>query len=227
MALFPKSSASNFKTILEHLCHLEINTILKDSMTAAKMPVPELALVDLAELYLRKLVDVGQHVELPARGGPLQYKAIYDSAVELLTRLNSTGVDTNQDSDYWLVARIRDNASQIQQMFRAVTARTGKPVPDVAHDVAETTPIELLADEIVMLRKAWELGVEEVAMQTIIQLDGDVIHRVQPKYATGNHTALFAVHQSAVQTSVSYWKTLIDLIGDVVGGIARVFGLKA
>src|ERR1700685_1757382 len=115
MALFGKSSAGDFKTILEHLCHLEINTILKSSMTATKMPVPELALVDLAELYIRKLVEVGQHIELAVTGGPVQYAAIHDSAVEVLTRLNATGVDTDQDSDYWLVARIRDNASQIQQ----------------------------------------------------------------------------------------------------------------
>ena len=33
-----------------------------------------------------------------------------------------------------------------------------------------------------MIRKVWELGTEVIAMQTIVQVDGDVITRLNPTY---------------------------------------------
>src|SRR5262249_52136299 len=146
---------------------------------------------------------------------------------EVLDELMQSGSHSDQTAEYWLVARIRDNASQFLSIFQAVEAREQKAVPDVRRAQGQTAPIELLADEAGGVRKAWELGLEEIAVQTVIQLDGDVVHRVQPKYAGTSSGPLLAIHQSATQTAVAYWKTLIDLIGDLLGGAVRMLGLRS
>ena len=69
--------------------------------------------------------------------------------------------------------------------------------------------------ELVIIRKAWELGVEEIAMQTIIQLDGDVVTRIQPKYAQEGNNILYKIHNQGIGVSVSFWKELVGIVKDL------------
>jgi hypothetical protein len=71
-------------------------------------------------------------------------------------------------------------------------------------------------DELVQLRKIWEIGTETVVMQTVLWIDGDATHRIHPGFADPAHQQLLAIHSASVSMSLTYWKTLGDLIINVL-----------
>ena len=79
--------------------------------------------------------------------------------------------------------------------------------------VAHYPPYNLAPDELTTLRKIWEIGTEEIAMQTVIQLDGDVITRITPRHTTESHEdkVLQRIHSESVSLSMSYWGTLVQV----------------
>ena len=75
----------------------------------------------------------------------------------------------------------------------------------------------------VLIRKTWELGTEEVAIQTVIYLDGDVITRLQPRYyLEQDKQALIQIHNRSVETSITFWGNLVKLaetfVATLLGG---------
>jgi hypothetical protein len=231
MGLFGRKAAvvgDHIQTLLENLCHLEINTIINDNITGRKMPVPEEAFVELACDYDRKLVALGAARgpdEGPVTGGPKEYQRLYDRALGLEKVWSAElALDPVRSANLVIVSRIRQTSEQILRIFTSAAKR--QAVGDYTEGEARDHPIELLPDEIVVLRKAWELGIEDIVLQTVIQLDGDVIHRVQRQYSDGQHADLLAIHDMAIRTSVTYWKTLVDLVGEFAGGVGRLFGSR-
>lgn len=214
------SADNDARTILENLCNLEINTIIKRTITGRKMPAPEIALVGLAETYSKKLASLGAPAPDKITGGPVQYRELHTRSIKLIEAM------TIESDEYGIIVRIRNTALEILCIFRAVRDRTGADVRDDSQEEAFDHPIELRANEIIVLRKAYDLGLEEIALQTIVQLDGDVVHRVQPRYAKEEFRELLANHMEAVQVSVSYWGTLIDIIGTLMGSVVRLLGLR-
>lgn len=71
--------------------------------------------------------------------------------------------------------------------------------------------------EIIQIRKAWDIGVEIILMQTVIQLDGDVLNRFQAGMDGPEKSQLHALHASAVDLSFRYWRGLIDAVVAVTG----------
>ena len=217
------ASQSGIRTLIENLCTLEINTIVKPNLTGQKMPVPELALLDLAEEYAQLLGRYGEQITVDPMS-PEVLSALRDGAQAKLGELAARAA---KNEDYWLLARVRDQSDQLCTILNALRARTPNAVP---YKRVETTQrekqLELLTDEIVVLRKAWELGLETVVYQTTIQLDGDVVHRVQEGYAAMEHKQLMQVHRDAVSTATEYWQTLVGLLGDAAGSFLRILGLK-
>jgi hypothetical protein len=59
------------------------------------------------------------------------------------------------------------------------------------------------------LRKIWEVGLQEIAAQTVIQLDGDVVTRVHPTFV--DNAGVMEIHQGAVGMAQSFWNELVDI----------------
>ena len=80
-------------------------------------------------------------------------------------------------------------------------------------------------EDLTTLRKAWELGTDEVALQTTIQIDGDVVTRVDPAFLGEQHTRLRDMHQNGVSSAMRSWENLVDtavkLVGGIIGGLRR------
>jgi hypothetical protein len=76
-----------------------------------------------------------------------------------------------------------------------------------------------LANDLAAIRKAWELGVDHIMLQTTIGLDGDVVTRIDERYASADFEPLFQVHEHSVMTSTRTWKDVvaaaIDLLRDL------------
>lgn len=81
--------------------------------------------------------------------------------------------------------------------------------------------IPLDTRQLAVVRKIWEVGLEDIAFQTVMQLDGDFVTRIHPAYL-GNEW-LMRIHQESVRASQSLWKELVDIALRLFGAVADVF----
>lgn len=227
------------RRIGEDLFAIEINTIIKPTMTAARFPGAAHGLLDIAAEYDRFLAqctsahDAGTAVS--RRINETYFDGLRTTAKALLT----TGFPNETPMKRRLVARIQDNSDQI----KAILARNGyaaipthptlPPAPQPAGEphpraftrddanVAERNPVKVVfkdlpSADLVAIRKVWEIGLEEIAMQTVVHLDGDVVTRLQPEYASGGAPGIVALHDRATTVALSYWKDLVGIAREVV-----------
>jgi hypothetical protein len=182
---------------------LEVNTILKANMTGERWSTTDRALADVRDEYAAKLVDLGARDAGASFGG----EATADQFGVLLDDAGKAMADAKDGSDYLMLARVHDSCETIQRIIRARAADPKK---------------ELSVDDFVTLRKIWEIGTEEIVMQTVIHLDGDVMTRVQPHWAGPEGQGVLAIHNTSVTTATSYWKLLVDTLRAFVGGVVSL-----
>lgn len=212
------------------LLNLEVNTIIKSNIEGIKMPEPRHALLDIAKTFDSKLKSLGaeqlkDHNDL---GGYAAFDQLRTRANQKISELETKrgGLTSEQDADLLMLYRIKDKSDQIKGMFNSLKRRKVANWDNAyTHQQIEEErpPFPLTPDELVLLRKVWELGTEEIALQTIIQLDGDVVTRIQPKYITSNCESVHKIHNQGVSTSMAFWKELIGIVTDFFSAIVRRF----
>lgn len=105
--------------------------------------------------------------------------------------------------------RIRRNCDQFKAIFR------GDKAPErITRNSSED---DISATDLVPLRKAWDIGTEVILMQTVIQIDGDVVSRFQQGLEGEERQQLQLLHANAVDISFKYWRWLIDAVGKIAG----------
>ena len=82
----------------------------------------------------------------------------------------------------------------------------------VTRDTKDPRALPLTADEILVVRKVWEVGTEAVVMQTVAQLDGDVITRVQRARLGPADKPVHDLHREAVGNALKHWQFLVDTL---------------
>jgi hypothetical protein len=95
---------------------------------------------------------------------------------------------------------------------------TARDLAAIAAKQGAGTP--LTAREIAILRKAWEIGTDEVVLQPTVALDGDVIFRVDSRYSTEAKRMLFELHDQSVSVAMRTWK---DVVGAAVDLMTNLF----
>ena len=222
--------ASNLSESVEQLAtdlfNLEVSTVLKPGITARKMPDPATALGDIAAKCVRYLREHAKLTGVKLRGGgaPGQewlkwearkvnsdtFKQIRDLAVDLLRhRTTDDGVNV-------ILARIIGNCERILELFTDLKKRD-VDVDGKGHDgnsLAQQNKFKLGPREIVVVRKIWELGVEEVVLKTVVQLDGDVVTRIKSGFETDSN--LHAIHFESLSKSFTHWQFLVRTLSDFV-----------
>jgi hypothetical protein len=215
---------SQLQLVARNLLALEVNTIIKEGMTATGMPATPHALIDIANEYDAKLKELGAAGEHADAG--VASHAVFDALRARAARIGRAepgarrrNVDYTQ-STLLMLSRIQGNSDQLKGLFASIEARGG----GVAEYSREHAPaVNLTPAELMLVRKIWEIGTEEIAMQTVIQLDGDIVTRLQKAYARAKDAPLVAVHNSAVATSVGTWNKLVDTLGAFMNGLAHLF----
>ena len=85
------------------------------------------------------------------------------------------------------------------------------PLPrGISRDTAGGVEFDLTPEEVLVVRKAWEVGTETILMQTVAQLDGDFVTRVQPGRIAEQDDALHALHRSSTAGALQHWQFLVE-----------------
>lgn len=84
----------------------------------------------------------------------------------------------------------------------------------------------LRSDEIITIRKIWDVGTETVMMQTVAQLDGDVITRIQRGRESAANKAIHDLHREAVGTALEHWQFLVRTVSEFLTESVRSFFLR-
>jgi hypothetical protein len=124
-----------------------------------------------------------------------------------------------------ILTRIYRNCDQIKAMLRrpevqAVTAR------GIDRDSSTVQTLPLTSDEVVTVRKVWEIGVETVVMQTVVQLDGDIITRVQRGWEASANKSVHDLHQEAVGNALRHWQFLVQTVAQFLTSALRDFFVR-
>jgi len=215
--------------IAQDLLNLEVNTIIKPNISGEKMRTPRHALIDIAKWYSRKLADLGFPLrdESIRLGDYRSFDALRERAHDgIREKAAAKSLTPDEEADLLMLHRIKDMSDQIKEVFNALETRAFKAWDNsYTHEqIARERPsFPLTPDELVLIRKVWEMGVEEIALQTVIQLDGDVMTRVNPKYTTGESKVVHEIHNQGVSVSLRFWKELIGVMKDFFETILKMF----
>jgi len=216
--------------IAHDLMNLEVNTIIKPNITGRKMPSPRHALIDIAKKYQVKMAALGLPLDSDIKlGGFDSFHKIRETARGAIKGLEATAktreLSEEGEADFIMLQRIKGMSDQIKSIFNALEKKRDKECKnDFGREDIEDglKPLRLNSDELVKIRKIWEMGVEEIAIQTVIQMDGDVITRVQPKHARAKNNELYGFHNLGVNTCISFWKELIGIVKDFLASLLKL-----
>lgn len=273
--------------LVANLTKLEINTIIKENLTARKMPDPGNAILDIALAYAWELEASGFDIDTWFKAPALSAADLTskdEKRLDALRNLETALADKArlevaqmQQMDLaahrpgfddslitidaktfitlrwaaWLLSqhpkisgkqrvilsRIRQNSDQLKNLLlrlygekdfepifgcsRASLNRIGDDPRAQARDA-----LQIDTRDTTLLRKTWEIGVQEVVAQTVIDLDGDTITYIARRYSSPSWGHMLEVHRLGVQSAVGYWGNLIDamrrfltdLVSIAVGG---------
>lgn len=94
-------------------------------------------------------------------------------------------------------------------------------------DINKVEDIDLTPDHITMIRKVWEIGMEQVLLQTTVQIDGDVTSVISREFLQmpdRTKDMVMKVHEDSIQSSTRIWKMLFETIGRLAGkGFNKIF----
>jgi hypothetical protein len=232
------------------LLNIEVNTILRDNMTAEEMPPAPHALLDIAQDYADALSDLG--VDMPGyfgtasdpaqvaptwRGGPTgSVGASLTISPETFNRLrwaaqwtlasNDAALARVSATNRVLLYRIVNNCDTIKEIFKRLDPSLGQFMGKTRAGLVAMTirpnSYAIGPDDLIQLQKMWDIGVEEIVAQTTVHVTGDVITRVQETLGRPGAETLFAIHRRSVDVSVARWKDLLDALQEIAGSAVSV-----
>ncbi|GAB5468661.1 MAG: hypothetical protein Kilf2KO_16910 [Rhodospirillales bacterium] len=277
-------------SLIANLTKLEINTIIKENLTARKLPDPANALLDIALTYAWRLADIGFDLQgwfavgnaggipamtatvAPAEPATLEDLAALDRRLAEVAEAKAPkpvptiagddapppGVEeariTLEAATFirlrwaaWAAAqnpaikpaeriildRIRKNCDQLKSLLLSLRGNPGfEAVQGLSrsglNDIAQTDrsrkrpPLLLDPTDMTTLRKIWEIGVQEVVAQTVIDLDGDSITYIARRYSAPSWSHILDIHRLSVQSAVGFWGQLMGALQRFLTGLASL-----
>jgi hypothetical protein len=215
--------SDKIKNLAQELTKIEVNTIIKANMTGRKMPDPRHALIEIAKRYRMKLIQLGHPIQEDdgvKMGCYESFDRIREKASDGIERLRKNAgvkkMTDQEERDMVMLARIQTMSDQIKGVFNSIKRRKVDAWDNIfSHDEIEEhapPPLPLETTELITIRRIWEVGLEEIAMQTVIHLDGDVVTRIQPQYATESQSIIHQIHNQSVSMAFTVWGELISIV---------------
>jgi hypothetical protein len=232
------------------LLNIEVNTIVRDNMTAEPMPPLPHALLDIAADYARELCALG--VDLPAYfatpladpttiahawlDNPGSVSDLLTVSADTFDRLRWAAKNANRapglqaaritPSKRVLLERIVNNCDAIKEMFKrlgpSLNQFIGKTRAELVGMTIQRSSYVVQVDDLIALQKMWDIGVEDIVAQTLVHVTGDITMRVQDAFRRPGSETLFAIHRQSIDVSVACWHYLLDVIREIAGATVRV-----
>jgi len=228
MAKNKKEKDSIISELLDDLTHLEINTLLKEGMTAAQPPdYIEEVFYRLVERYTIKLNIILDRNEI---GFPTKREE-FASVQQLHAHINELcdHMDDNQlrmaEDDYIIFLRMKSFCVYVQSKDNVgiKDRETEESIDETLYTVNlprhEEYAFDLTVRERAKLKRMYDLGTETVILQTRFGIDGDVVTRIEQNFAARPRQTILDVHDKHTNLSLNYWDKLVNLVVDVVSGI--------
>jgi len=212
------------------------------------MPPPPVALFDIADNYSGFLAQSAQLLEdnavlseldisSPQTNGPEAFARILQNAEFLEAHFSRRELDDTDEDDkrkarIVILRRIIHYSHLIlnihQDLEDQYPAPSGFNFWNASHAAlyehySEAVDISIDPHYVSLIRKSWDMGVEQVVMQTVIQLDGDMISRIQKGYEKEEFRGLQQLHLATCRMGVETWETMTKLVIHFVGKIGRTF----
>jgi len=224
--------------IFDDLLTLEVNIIVKPGMTARKMPKAHHALLDVIGDYDQYLCEQAVRLNASAAPGasPLRIESGEDivkketfddlreraKLAELANRALLAGRPDLDDGQGIILKRIYRNCDQIKGILDvpAVKSAVGN---GIGRDSDPNVDLPLTADEILTVRKVWEVGIETIVMQTVAQLDGDIVTRVQRARVAASNAPVHTLHRNMTESALKQWQFLFQTVAQFTGKALQGF----
>ena len=75
------------------------------------------------------------------------------------------------------------------------------------------------AVDLTRIRKIWELGVDRIVLQSMLQLDGDIVFRADKSLDLKAREALVKAHREFVELGVNHWRAMFELLANLMGSV--------
>lgn len=75
----------------------------------------------------------------------------------------------------------------------------------------------ITAVDLTRIRKIWEIGVDRIVLQSVLQLDGDIVFRADKSLDLNARAALVDAHRKFVDLGVTHWRTMFELLAKLMG----------
>ena len=147
--------------------------------------------------------------------GRTKEAAALSAGTSLVTRIRMPGNRKVADADLDQTGSINDdllrkNARTLRQMERRLLDESW----------------QLSASDRAQIRKIWEIGTETVLVQSVIDIEGDVLTRINPEVARGSKPHVLEIHQTGIETSMKMWSSLIAVAGSLLAALTRAVTSK-
>lgn len=229
-----RSTPSIIGNLLNDLTHLEVNTIIKDGMTSAPPPTNPLELLgELLERYKAKLavilsktedIEVTFNVE-----GCYSYAQLYSLLNDISAYVDSLSIRF-EERYYILILRMKSFCRYIERISNdkegiEIERKDGQRHIENVYETDLTKfdafNVDLATDDLIKIRRFFDLGTEDIVMQTRFGIDGDIVSRIQREFANSPRQLVVDLHEKHTNMSLNYWKSLISLVNDLIQGIIK------
>ncbi|MFQ5543894.1 MAG: hypothetical protein ACE5FY_06035 [Nitrospiria bacterium] len=210
---------SGKKNLAEDLLNLEINTILVDGISSRKMPDPPEVLDEIAEKYELFLKKTLKKTKDAIRGDDPEQSGDRNNPSENSSKEKSKVAFKQLSKDADALIRLRDNAREEGLAFNLETSnilrRVDKNCKLLEVLLKGNDSLRFSAEELLIIRKIWEVGVERVLMQTVVQIDGDIVTRIQVGRETEKDKFLQEMHKDLVNLAIGNWHFMVQTLADM------------
>ena len=213
----------------EDVMTLEINTILKENMSATKMFDIRHGLIDIGQGYQMELTNLratGQWEDADwdtAGSYDLfeRYRLLAKERADALEKNIKDGLEEDDPANLanlYMLLRIKETSAQIKEILNRRNFKSRFTRISLLGN--STVPaLDLPSDEYGLIRKAWEVGTERIVAQTVVQMGGDVVTRIAPQFAGDNSALLLKTHRDSTGVSIEFWSELVEIISSTLGGL--------
>lgn len=207
---FPRSAVRIYATELQRQNKLDSSLIIKDHQ-----PIGELAVTSFIDeepvsadkfkgLRQRAATALEVHRLMTLSGAALQPGPALSPGAAIMLR------------------RIIRNCDQLRAILKELAPADGSiELSRHAASGIATGDTTFSGHDVVTIRKAWELGTEVIVMQSVVQLDGDVLTRINDAYLSAEYQPLRDVHHEGVGTALEQWNSLVKTFAKIVDKLLK------